>query len=139
MLKPFNDFLSEQRLEEILAKVRGKRSPVGDADLRDVIRDSLQQVGVNANSDDRLKNSLALALIFDSIIRFVVNRFKRFGIISPGPGLTELITDAVMDACPWARHRHVLLRSSQAVKLIADALRVHHGGPRVSQQQDSFK
>jgi hypothetical protein len=85
MLKAFNDFLSEQRLDEILAKVRGKRSPVGDADLRDVIRDSLQRVGVDANSDDRLKNSLALALIFDSVVRFVVDRFKKSGTVSPGP------------------------------------------------------
>jgi len=102
--------------------------PVGDADLRDVIRDSLQRVGVNASSDDRLKSSLALALIFHSIIRFVVDRFKKFGIVSAGPGLTELVIDTVMDACLCARHRHALLRSSQAMRIIADCLRVHHGG-----------
>jgi len=134
-MKSFIDFIEEQRIDEILAKVRGRSSPVRDSELREVIQDALKRAGVNAKSEDRLRNHAALALIFDGVIRFMVDRFKTFGVMQLGPGLTELIVDAVMDACPWARHQHVLQRSSYATKLIADFLRIHHGGQRVTPQQ----
>jgi hypothetical protein len=135
MLKPFNEFLSEQRLDEIVAKVRRRVTPVSDVDLKEVIRDALRRAGVGPKSEDGLKNHAAMALIFDGITRLLVDRFKKFGLIQPGPELLGIINDIVKDMCPWAHHNHVLQRTVKAIRIIQDALRVHHGTPRVVNTQ----